>query len=71
MVIDKVFSSTFTDTTVERNALMEEIYPKLKEYCRETYGLDFQVFFLDFYESFSDGLKPGNFVYLKPDSCKE
>ncbi|ULT89955.1 hypothetical protein L3Y34_008385 [Caenorhabditis briggsae] len=36
-------SSTFTDTTVERNALMEDIYPKLKEYCRETYGLDFQV----------------------------
>ncbi|EFP10882.1 hypothetical protein CRE_30786 [Caenorhabditis remanei] len=37
-------SSTFTDTTVERNALMEEIYPKLKEYCRETYGLDFSDF---------------------------
>ncbi|CAB3397348.1 unnamed protein product [Caenorhabditis bovis] len=36
-------SSTFTDTTVERNALMEEVYPKLKEYCRETHGLDFQV----------------------------
>ncbi|CAI5452798.1 unnamed protein product [Caenorhabditis angaria] len=36
-------SSTFTDTTVERNALMEDIYPKLKEYCRETHGLDFQV----------------------------
>ncbi|CAI4228678.1 unnamed protein product [Auanema sp. JU1783] len=36
-------SSTFTDTTIERNALMEEVYPKLKEYCRETYGLDFQV----------------------------
>ncbi|EGT40125.1 hypothetical protein CAEBREN_19559 [Caenorhabditis brenneri] len=36
-------SSTFTDTTVERNALMEDIYPKLKEYCRETYGLDFQT----------------------------
>uniref|UniRef100_A0A8R1E377 NACHT domain-containing protein n=2 Tax=Caenorhabditis japonica TaxID=281687 RepID=A0A8R1E377_CAEJA len=35
--------STFTDTTVERNALMEDIYPKLKEYCRETHGLDFQV----------------------------
>ncbi|CAH1788936.1 unnamed protein product [Owenia fusiformis] len=36
-------SSTFTDTTVERNALMANIYPKLKEYCREKHGLEFQV----------------------------
>ncbi|KAI6183553.1 DUF4062 domain-containing protein [Aphelenchoides bicaudatus] len=36
-------SSTFTDTTVERNALMEDVYPALKRYCRETHGLDFQV----------------------------
>ncbi len=36
-------SSTFTDTTMERNALMEDVYPLLKEYCRETHGLDFQV----------------------------
>lgn len=36
-------SSTFTDTTLERNALMENVYPKLKEYLRENYGLEFQV----------------------------
>jgi hypothetical protein len=30
------------DTQVERNMLMENIYPKLKEYCRER-GLEFQV----------------------------
>uniref|UniRef100_A0A914PZA0 DUF4062 domain-containing protein n=2 Tax=Panagrolaimus TaxID=55784 RepID=A0A914PZA0_9BILA len=36
-------SSTFTDTTLERNALMEDVYPALKMYCRETHGLDFQV----------------------------
>lgn len=36
-------SSTFTDTTLERNALMEDVYPNLKRYCRETHGLDFQV----------------------------
>ncbi|KAI1720798.1 NACHT domain-containing protein [Ditylenchus destructor] len=36
-------SSTFTDTTLERNALMEDVYPDLKRYCRETHGLDFQV----------------------------
>ncbi|KAL5006956.1 hypothetical protein ScPMuIL_015762 [Solemya velum] len=36
-------SSTFTDTTLERNALMENVYPRLKEELRETYGLEFQV----------------------------
>ncbi|CAF3624005.1 unnamed protein product [Rotaria sp. Silwood1] len=36
-------SSTFTDTTVERNSLMQHTYPKLKEYCREKHGLEFQV----------------------------
>ncbi|XP_071108697.1 NACHT and WD repeat domain-containing protein 2-like [Haliotis cracherodii] len=36
-------SSTFTDTTLERNTLMERVYPKLKEYCRERHGLEFQV----------------------------
>ncbi|XP_070537831.1 NACHT domain- and WD repeat-containing protein 1-like [Ptychodera flava] len=36
-------SSTFTDTSVERNALMRDIYPKLKDYCKSKYGLEFQV----------------------------
>ncbi|GAB6024675.1 hypothetical protein CHUAL_009809, partial [Chamberlinius hualienensis] len=36
-------SSTFTDTSNERNTLMEEVYPKLKEFCREKHGLEFQV----------------------------
>ncbi|PAA84392.1 hypothetical protein BOX15_Mlig005707g1 [Macrostomum lignano] len=36
-------SSTFTDTGVERNSLMERVYPKIKEYCREKHGLEFQV----------------------------
>uniref|UniRef100_A0A0K0FUG2 NACHT domain-containing protein n=1 Tax=Strongyloides venezuelensis TaxID=75913 RepID=A0A0K0FUG2_STRVS len=42
--IVRVFtSSTFTDTSLERNMLMEEVYPNLKKYCREIHGLDFQV----------------------------
>uniref|UniRef100_A0A0N4ZF20 NACHT domain-containing protein n=1 Tax=Parastrongyloides trichosuri TaxID=131310 RepID=A0A0N4ZF20_PARTI len=42
--IVRVFtSSTFTDTSLERNMLMEEVYPNLKKYCREMHGLDFQV----------------------------
>ncbi|CAB3365460.1 Hypothetical predicted protein [Cloeon dipterum] len=36
-------SSTFTDTGMERNTLMAQVYPKLKDYCREKHGLEFQV----------------------------
>ena len=36
-------SSTYTDMTLEKTALFAEVYPKLKEYCREKYGLEFQV----------------------------
>nr|XP_006825345.1 PREDICTED: NACHT and WD repeat domain-containing protein 1-like [Saccoglossus kowalevskii] len=36
-------SSTFTDTYVERNALMQDVYPKLRDYCKSKYGLEFQV----------------------------
>lgn len=35
-------SSTFTDMTLERNSLMERVYPRLKKYCREKHSLDFQ-----------------------------
>jgi hypothetical protein len=28
---------------MERNSLMQHTYPKLKEYCREKHGLEFQV----------------------------
>jgi hypothetical protein len=37
-----IFENNFLDTLVERNMLMEEIYPKLKEFCRG-YMLEFQV----------------------------
>ncbi len=33
----------FPDMVVERNALMEHVYPKLKHFCRERFGLEFQV----------------------------
>ena len=36
-------SSTFTDMLMERNTLMEWVYPKIKEYCKERHGLEFQV----------------------------
>ena len=28
---------------MERNTLMEYVYPKIKEYCREKHGLEYQV----------------------------
>lgn len=33
----------FTDTEAERNALKEHVYPKLRDFCRENYGIEFQV----------------------------
>lgn len=33
----------FSDTTMERNTLMAKCYPKIKDYCREKHGLEFQV----------------------------
>ena len=36
-------SSTFTDMLMERNVLMQFVYPKPKSYCREKHGIEFQV----------------------------
>ena len=36
-------SSTYTDMMLEKNVLVTEVYPRLKELCRERYGLEFQV----------------------------
>uniref|UniRef100_A0A3Q1FTD9 Uncharacterized protein n=1 Tax=Acanthochromis polyacanthus TaxID=80966 RepID=A0A3Q1FTD9_9TELE len=30
------------DTEAERNALKEHVYPKLRDFCRENYGIEFQ-----------------------------
>ncbi|XP_010074433.1 PREDICTED: NACHT and WD repeat domain-containing protein 2 [Pterocles gutturalis] len=41
-----IVTNTFfpnTDTIAERSALREHVYPKLREFCRENYGLEFQV----------------------------
>ncbi|KPP75139.1 hypothetical protein Z043_105635 [Scleropages formosus] len=32
-----------SDTEAERNALKEHVYPKLRDFCRENYGIEFQV----------------------------
>ena len=40
----KVFvSSTFTDSKTERNYLMREVYPRLRDFCNRQ-GIDFSVF---------------------------
>lgn len=43
-----IWSRAWADTSMERNTLMATVYPKLKEYCREKHGLEFQVDLLDF-----------------------
>ncbi|XP_061189796.1 NACHT and WD repeat domain-containing protein 2-like [Saccostrea echinata] len=42
-VVRIFISSTFTDTREERNILIEEVYPRLQSYCKQNYGLEFQV----------------------------
>ncbi|KAL8576323.1 hypothetical protein ACOMHN_006246 [Nucella lapillus] len=41
-VVKDFFSSTFTDMSTERNWLMREATPYLRDYCKEL-GLDYQV----------------------------
>ena len=36
-------SSTYTDMSLEKSLLSLEVFPKVKEYCRERYGIEFQV----------------------------
>ncbi len=42
-VVRIFLSSTFTDTHEERDYLIQNIYPRLKKYCKLEHGLDFQV----------------------------
>ena len=41
-VVRVYVSSTYTDMMLEKNVLVTEVYPRLKELCRERYGLEFQ-----------------------------
>ena len=40
---DNKYNINLTDTLRERDALTEVVYPRLRDYCRENYGLEFQV----------------------------
>lgn len=33
----------YADMACERNELMRNVYPLLKDYCREKHGMEFQV----------------------------
>ncbi|CAL8383505.1 unnamed protein product [Arctogadus glacialis] len=35
--------TSYAETEAERNALKEHVYPKLRDFCRENYGIEFQV----------------------------
>lgn len=44
IIFNKLFLKyKLSDTTMERNTLMAQCYPKLKDFCREKHGLEFQV----------------------------
>ncbi len=43
IILYKISFFYYLDTSMERNSLMQHTYPKLKEYCREKHGLEFQV----------------------------
>ncbi|XP_067678714.1 NACHT and WD repeat domain-containing protein 2-like [Haliotis asinina] len=51
-VIRLYLCSTGSDSQTERNALVETVYPKIREYCRNQYGVEFQVVDLEW------GLRP-------------
>ncbi|XP_053395169.1 NACHT and WD repeat domain-containing protein 2-like [Mercenaria mercenaria] len=42
-VVRVFLSSTGIDSQTERNTFVEKVYPKLRDYCSENYGVDFQV----------------------------
>lgn len=42
--VNKINLKLFQDTHTERDYLIKNIYPKLREYCQKTHGLDFQVY---------------------------
>lgn len=37
---------------MERNTLMAKCYPRIKDYCREKHGLEFQVIIINFTSNF-------------------
>ncbi|XP_076846939.1 NACHT and WD repeat domain-containing protein 2 isoform X2 [Brachyhypopomus gauderio] len=58
------------DSVVERKVLREDVFPKLREDCRRTYGLDFRI--IDPYE----GMDPGSWPTQKErlqllDECRQ
>lgn len=54
---------------MERNTLMATVYPKLKEYCREKHGLEFQVSWINF--DYFSLLNSKNFRLLTCDGVSE
>ncbi|XP_064605735.1 NACHT and WD repeat domain-containing protein 2-like [Liolophura sinensis] len=62
------------DTVQERNALIEIVYPRVREYCRREYGLEFQA--VDLHWGNEDNLYPDNhstcsFYHREISRCQE
>jgi len=43
-VTNNIAAVCVADMAPERNALMQHVYPQLKEFCRKEYRLEFQVY---------------------------
>ena len=63
-IIRVYLSSTYTDMTMEKSILVTEVYPKVKEYCRERYGAEFQVGFSDPHLQFVNKDEWMNYLWL-------
>ncbi|XP_060569674.1 NACHT and WD repeat domain-containing protein 2-like [Ruditapes philippinarum] len=42
-IIRVFLSSTFSDMAEERNMLLQDVYPKISEYAKNKYGVNFQM----------------------------
>lgn len=43
VLLTQLFVLMFADSVMERRGLRERVFPKLREYCRHTLGLDVRV----------------------------
>jgi hypothetical protein len=42
----KIILASLLDTVDERDALIESVYPELREYCLQKYNVQFQVCYI-------------------------
>ncbi|XP_050413112.1 NACHT and WD repeat domain-containing protein 2 [Patella vulgata] len=60
-IVRVYLASNGTDSVTERTSFIQNVYPRLREYCRRQYGVEFQVVDLEWglppYQSLTDDFK--------------